>query len=603
MGYAVMYANRPLMLGRYRLLAELGRGGMADVYLAASDGPGGHRQLDVIKRLRNLEDPQHMTMFLDEARIARRLNHPNIVKTYEIGQDAGSHFIAMEYLHGPTLQRLRSAAASRGQRVPWAMEIEILCNVLEGLHYAHELCGPDGRQLHVVHRDLSPENVIVTQSGDCKILDFGIAKAIDSLTHTQAGFIKGKLKNMPPEQLHGHRVDRRADVYAVGVMLWEGLTARPLWGELGNAAIATRLAQGSLPPLQDPTVPDELREMCARALDVNPERRYASALELRADLLSYVELNNLVITRDQLAEFVEPLFAEERERIDRVVQTLLYAKDPSVLETGPVPLPSAESFSAGGRTPPKRHRASETRLLTAAFDNQLDHQLDEPPRRRWLPILAVGAALALGLSIFAVSLRTSAPPLPATVAAPATVRPLTAPELPATLPSEEKTVPANRPSGVTTAGAGVAEALPLTADVERGSAQPAPRSAGRAGDPQPPSQAALTRGRPAAARGRQSIRGPGIRRTEGTRRPAESPFAEVSRVPPFLREPPAPVAPRATVPPAIAPEQPSEESSVRWLGRGLDRRNPYGGAAAPAAAPSAGSKRNIDRNNPWQGGN
>src|SRR5688500_12183136 len=129
-----MSASRPQRLGRYRLLADLGRGGMADVYLASSEGRGGPGgRLEVIKRLRNLDDPQHMTMFLDEARIARRLNHPNIVQTFEIGEDGGAHFIAMEYLHGPTLQRLRSAAALRGRRVPWAVEIAILANVLDGL--------------------------------------------------------------------------------------------------------------------------------------------------------------------------------------------------------------------------------------------------------------------------------------------------------------------------------------------------------------------------------------------------------------------------------------------------------------------------------------
>jgi eukaryotic-like serine/threonine-protein kinase len=561
-----MYANRPLMLGRYRLLAELGRGGMADVYLAASDGPGGHRQLDVIKRLRNLEDPQHMTMFLDEARIARRLSHPNIVKTYEIGQDAGSHFIAMEYLHGPTLQRLRSAAVTRQQRVPWAMEIEVLSRVLEGLHYAHELCGPDGRALHVVHRDLSPENVIVTQAGECKILDFGIAKAIDSLTHTQAGFIKGKLKNMPPEQLHGHRVDRRADIYAVGVMLWEGLTARPLWGDLGNAAIATRLAQGSLPPLHDPSIPDELREMCARALDVNPDRRFPTALDFKESLLQYVEQNHLAISRSQLAEFVEPLFAEERERIDRIVQTLLYASDPSVLITGPVPLPSAEAFTAVGRTPPRRHRASETRVLAPGLETGSGEQAIMP-RRRWKPVLAVASMLLLGLTIFAISLRSSAPPIPPPGAA---VAPLPVPT--------EAPRPEADPSPPRT-----------TEAVATGKQPPEAEEAADKEPTQLPATQAARRDARKGGRVRPAGRGAPSRRTA-------------------VEAPPRPAHPTRTPelpPPRPVPdEQPGEETSVRWMGRGLDRRNPYSGANAPASgAAPAGPKRNIDKNNPWQGGN
>src|SRR3954447_15335002 len=274
--------SRPLVLGKYRLVAELGQGGMADVYLAAAEGPAGFAKLIVIKRLRNLDDPQHMAMFLDEARIARRLSHPNIVQTYEIGQENGAHFIVMEYLHGPTLQRLRRSAINQ-RGVPWAIEIDVMVHVLEGLHYAHEMRGADGRPLHVVHRDLSPENVIVTQLGECKILDFGIAKAIDSLSHTQAGFCKGKLKNMPPEQLLGEKVDRRADIFAAGVMLWEGLSGRALWGNIGNAAIASRLAQGDLPSLAElaPGVPQELRELCARAMNVQADGRFATALEFR----------------------------------------------------------------------------------------------------------------------------------------------------------------------------------------------------------------------------------------------------------------------------------------------------------------------------------
>jgi hypothetical protein len=265
----------------------------------------------VIKRLRNTEDPQHVAMFLDEARIARQLSHPNIVQTFEIGREADAHLLVMEYLPGPTLGRLRRLAAGRGG-VPIAIEIEILRGVLEGLHHAHELRAPDGRALKLVHRDLSSENVIVTQDGDCKILDFGIAKA-------------ARLQTVAPEQLRGLPVDRRADVFAAGVMLWEGLSGTSLWGNLGDIAISTRLVQGDIPPLRElaPQVPEALRAICETALAAQPEGRFDTALAMKAALMDYAGRNGLVVTRAQVAELVGPLFSDERERIDRLLSSQL----------------------------------------------------------------------------------------------------------------------------------------------------------------------------------------------------------------------------------------------------------------------------------------
>ena len=326
------------ILGRYHILAKLGHGGMGDVFLAAAEGFAGFSKLVVIKRLRNMDDPQHIAMFLNEARLARQLNHLNIVQTYEIGHEEGSHLLVMEYLHGPTLAHLRKAA--RSAPLPWAVEVEILRGVLDGLHYAHELQALDGRPLHLVHRDLSPENVIVTELGECKILDFGIAKAIDSIVLTQAGFFKGKLKNMPPEQFRGETVDRRADIFAAGVMLWEGLSGKPLWSDRSSAAIAVQLAQGEIPSLRGlaPSVPAELRGICERALSAVPEGRFESALAMRGALSSCIESRGAALSRAQLGAFVEPLFAEERTRIDRIIrsQTGKDVRFSSALSAAPV---------------------------------------------------------------------------------------------------------------------------------------------------------------------------------------------------------------------------------------------------------------------------
>jgi len=313
-----------LVLGRYRLLVRLGQGAMGDVHLAGAEGLGGVGKLVVIKRLRNLDDPQQMAMFLNEARSARQLSHPNIVQTHELGREGDAHLVIMEYLEGPTLWRLRRLAADRGG-VPWPIGIEIVRGVLEGLHHAHELRAPGGKSLKIVHRDLSSENVLVTQQGDCKILDLGMARAADSVAQTQAWFVKGRLHALSPEQLRGLPVDRRTDVFAAGVMLWEGLSGQPLWGNLSNIAISTRLVQGDIPPLRElePSVPEDLREICEVALSPQPEERFESALAMKAALMAYAERNDLVANRAQVAAFVGPLFSEERERIDRLIRAQL----------------------------------------------------------------------------------------------------------------------------------------------------------------------------------------------------------------------------------------------------------------------------------------
>src|SRR5262245_17105669 len=220
----------PGMASRYHPIAELGQGGMADVLLAMMQGAAGFRKLVVLKRLRpNLaDDAELLAMFSDEARLAARLNHPNVVQTYEVGYDAGRHFIAMEWLDGQPLHRLLKAAWAY-DALPLDVHLFILCEALRGLHYAHELQDFDGTRLEVVHRDVSPQNVFLTYEGQVKLVDFGVAKAHARSTDTQVGVVKGKVAYMAPEQALGCPVDRRADVFSVGVMLWEAVARRRLW--------------------------------------------------------------------------------------------------------------------------------------------------------------------------------------------------------------------------------------------------------------------------------------------------------------------------------------------------------------------------------------
>jgi serine/threonine-protein kinase len=317
-------AARPI-----HLLLELGQGGMGTVYLAVERGPAGFHKLKVVKRLRaDLgADDQLAKMFLDEARLSARLIHPNIVQTNEVGFDGAHYFIEMEYVEGQSLDSLaRRADREGGMPVPEALWI--LTQTLAGLHYAHELRDTSGAPLNVVHRDVSPHNVLVGYEGTVKLLDFGIAKAADSQFETQTGVVKGKTTYMAPEQAERRPVDRRADLFSVGVMLWQLLAERRLWEGLSDLDILARLRDGRIPRLADvrPSVPGRLDAICARALAGRPEDRYATAAELQADLEDYMEGAGVHANARRVARLMERIFSERRAavqaEIDRQIRAL-----------------------------------------------------------------------------------------------------------------------------------------------------------------------------------------------------------------------------------------------------------------------------------------
>jgi serine/threonine-protein kinase len=306
--------------GKHRLIAELGRGGMATVYLAASSGPGGFNKLSVLKLLRDLHEQDGVEMFLEEARLAAQLNHPNVVQTYEVGKVGEQYFIAMEFIDGPALNRLR-----RRVPIPLPIGLYVIASVLDGLRHAHALKGYDGHPLMLVHRDLSPQNVLVTYEGDCKIVDFGIAKALDSPLVTSEGLFRGKLTYMPPEQVRGAQVDQRADVFAVGALLFETITGRRLWQGETELAVAQRLAAGDIPRLVDPRpeVAPELVDLCNWALAPDVEARCPSATVLQVALESHVRNAGLTATRRDLGQLVAATFSADRERLQRVITAQL----------------------------------------------------------------------------------------------------------------------------------------------------------------------------------------------------------------------------------------------------------------------------------------
>jgi serine/threonine-protein kinase len=335
----------PQPLGDHRLIAGLGKGGMANVYLALSKKQFGFSKLVVLKLMRDdLGSPDFMQMFMHEARLAARLNHPNVVQTYEVGLLDGSPFISMEYLEGQPLSRVLQQLGR--EHVPLEVQLRVLCDALEGLHYAHELTEYDGTPLNIVHRDVSPQNTFVTYSGQTKIVDFGSAKSSGS-ERTASGILKGKTGYMAPEQASNY-ADRRSDVFAIGVMLWEAIARRRL-ATAGEevAALARRIA-GFEDPIRRvaPNTPPELADIVDRALAPNPAHRFQSAREMRDALESWLTRTRPCDTR-QVAALLEHAFAGERTRIRHLIEQHTTAAVP-LSSSGEVPLPD---FSASGSTP------------------------------------------------------------------------------------------------------------------------------------------------------------------------------------------------------------------------------------------------------------
>jgi hypothetical protein len=301
-------------VGRYRTILLLGQGGTADVHMAVADGPGGFRKLVVLKVLKAAlsSDPELRAMFLNEARLAAQLHHPNVVQTYEVIEERNGPVIVMEYLDGEPLSNL--IVRGRGAGLTLALQLRVLVDALAGLHAAHELRDFRGAPLGVVHRDVSPHNLFVTVEGQAKVLDFGIAKLDRSLVETEVGTVKGKIRYMAPEQLRGDVLDRRADIYAAGVILWEALAGERMWRGFDDAAIRARVGAGDLPlPPSRPEAPPALARICRRALALDPCRRPPTALAMADELEGILAELGGASTR-ALGGLVAQLFEEPRRR-------------------------------------------------------------------------------------------------------------------------------------------------------------------------------------------------------------------------------------------------------------------------------------------------
>jgi serine/threonine protein kinase/ABC-type branched-subunit amino acid transport system substrate-binding protein len=415
----------PNVFGRYRLIADIGRGGMSDVYLAVTEGieeAAQFQKLLVIKMLKRElgEDPDFVKMFLNEARLAARLNHPNIVQTIEIGNAGGRYFLAMEYLEGQPLHRVVRNPDAR-DNLSLAMRLHILVQALGGLHYAHDRSDYDGSPLDIVHRDISPSNLFVTYDGQVKLMDFGIAKARDSETETRVGVFKGKAAYIAPEQVKGEPVDRRADIYSSGVLLWEMITGRRLWAGLTQAETLKHVMTGEVPTPSsiDPRVPRELERIAMKALALHREARYASAADLATDLERFSEhLLPAVIGRD-VGSVVSQAFTEDRARIRQVIESQLaqrpllgsHLPELTFMDTGRNSLPTPDA--GHGTDLPTPHGTT----ATLAAQGIVTPSGTSVRPRNWVGLGVLGTLAAVGLASIAFAFFPRGEPGPTPAAA------------------------------------------------------------------------------------------------------------------------------------------------------------------------------------------
>jgi serine/threonine-protein kinase len=303
--------------GKYLLLDRIATGGMAELFLARQVGVAGFEKTVVLKRIRPhlAEKKNFVKMFLNEARLAAQLSHHNIVQILDLGRVDESYFIAMEYLFGRDMRRVVPKAEKQEIPFPLVYACKIASQVLEGLHYAHQHADVQGQPLHIVHRDVTPENIFVTFDGCVKLLDFGIAKAATIVEHSRSGEIKGKLSYMSPEQCAGRPLDHRSDLFSLGVVLYEWLTGFKLFTGESDVAILRSIAEGRIyrPSYFKSDVPEQVEAILMRALEKDPARRYQSAWEMQAELDRFLTANEFNPGNSHLATFIRQIFADELE--------------------------------------------------------------------------------------------------------------------------------------------------------------------------------------------------------------------------------------------------------------------------------------------------
>jgi serine/threonine protein kinase len=452
----------------YQILAKLATGGMAEIFLARGEGVAGVERYCVLKRILHdrASDVQFVRMFLDEARLAAQLQHPNIAQVYDIGKLGDSYFFTMEYVHGETVRALLQRAQGVRRRLPITCVLTIAAGTAAGLHHAHTRLGRDGRALGIVHRDVSPSNLMVSYEGGVKVVDFGVAKAADRSHETKSGTVKGKISYLSPEQCKGKRVDRRSDLFSLGICVWEMLTTERLYKRTSDFENMNAIVTEPTPPPSSrrSDVPAEVDELVLRLLAKEPDERFQTADELVEGIEEVASRTGSVLSSSALGRFVRELFGQRPE------PWLELENQPEPGEAITVtsePIPRELAAPAGDAV--NQQLASVVDLSPRSITESLGSSGSQSPE---VPTTRLGKRAALGFPMTAQppsrapsssdsELAPALPPPPAS--GPSRLQRGAAPSEPARKPPGPAALPGLPSSGSQTASLVSAELLPASA--------------------------------------------------------------------------------------------------------------------------------------------
>jgi serine/threonine-protein kinase len=464
---------------------------MASVWVARLRAKHGFEKLVAIKTIlpKHAEDPRFQQMFMDEARIASKIDHAHVAHVLDLGDEHGVLYLVMEWVDGDSLSKLLRAVKADGKALPLGVALRVVADACSGLHAAHELTSPDGKHLGVVHRDVSPQNVLLGTSGVVKVIDFGIAKARDRQAgETSTGSLKGKIPFMSPEQAMGKAIDRRADVWSTGSLLYTVLAGQPPFDDENQYAALHKIASGERPPALPKHVPAKVTAIVDKALAFAPEDRFATMAEMQVAIESAMDELRLTASAKDVAELVRVHLASRTEQRRKSVDLALRAAAdrqrvhellvPSPESSSPVPAqrPSLKTQAATIADAPQAKEATSPSIRSLG-PSSMPNVPPVPPSRKRLVISVV--ALSAALVVFALGRLTSAPKEPPPVTAPASTSAAASP--PATVP-----VPAPVPAPAPEAPPSSIPRPPTSASPSAAAAHPSPH---KSSHPAPPAHA------------------------------------------------------------------------------------------------------------------
>jgi serine/threonine-protein kinase len=397
----------PQRIDRYDLVAEIASGGMATVFLANLSGVGGFRRFVAIKRLHPhlAREQEFVEMFLDEARLAAGIHHPHVVPILEVGASERGYYLVMEYIEGDTLARLLARAATSGNRLPANIGTRIVMEMLSGLHAAHELRDEQGNPTELVHRDVSPQNILVGIDGTTRITDFGVARAASRLSATRAGQLKGKIAYMAPEQAMGDpAVDRRADVFSAGIVLWEVLAARRLFKAENEAATLGRVISEPIPDIREvnPQVDPDVAAIVMTALQRDRDARYPTCQDFADDLEAAAQAAGVLATSREVSAYVTSVIGQEIAQQREAVRAWLARSEPSQAIAPDMTDLGHASLRPSRSGPPMMGVSGEKSGMVPTQREQVTDAMDELPpfaRQRSKTPVVIAVAAIIGFAI------------------------------------------------------------------------------------------------------------------------------------------------------------------------------------------------------------